>query len=75
VQTTWVHELKMQYTNFKTKQKALDTPTIDVDTWWNLVQIMLFINLKEIFVRHYVNEEPYKRKPKAHMEGYLEFMY
>jgi hypothetical protein len=65
----------MQYTSFKTKQKALDTPTIDVDTWWNLVQIMLFINPKEIFVRHYVNEEAYRRKLKVHMEGYLEFMY
>jgi len=55
------HELKMQYTIFKTKQKALDTPTIDVDTWWNLVQNMLVINLEEIFVRHYANEKLYKR--------------
>jgi hypothetical protein len=40
----------MQYTIFKTKQKALDRPTIDVDTWWNLMQNMLVINLEEIFV-------------------------
>lgn len=65
VQTTWVRELKMQYTIFKTKHKALDTPTIDVDTWWNLVQNMLVINLEEIFVRHYANEKLYRRKPKA----------
>jgi hypothetical protein len=56
VQTTRVHELKMQYTIFKTKQKALDKPTIDVDISWNLVQNMLVINLEEIFVRHYANE-------------------
>jgi hypothetical protein len=34
-------ELKMEYISLVTKQKAMDTPTINVDTWWNLMHDIL----------------------------------
>ncbi len=65
----------MQYTFHQTKQKSLEVTTIDVDTWWNLIQDMLATNLEEIFSKHKTNEKLYRNKVKAHNEASPNFLY
>jgi hypothetical protein len=49
----------------KTKQKSLQLQAYHVDTWWNLVQDMLQIDLKTLFDEHKAYEA-YKKKLKAY---------
>ncbi len=64
----------MQNIILKAKQKSLQLQAYNVDTWWNLVQDMLQIDLKTQFDEHKAYET-YKKKLKAYREAYIEFRY
>jgi hypothetical protein len=56
----------MEYTILEIKQKVMVLIAIDVDTWWNLIHDILIANLEEIFSKHKVDEDLYRRKLRAY---------
>lgn len=67
--------LFMQNTISRIKQKSLQLQAFNVDTQWNLVQVMFQTYLQTLFDEHKVDEANPKRRLKTYREANPEFKY
>jgi hypothetical protein len=59
----------MQNTNLKIKQKSLQLQAFNVDTQWNLVQVMFQTDLETLFDEHKVDEANPRRRLKTYRKS------